>query len=258
MKKTFIALVSLILTAQFVKAEPGMIAKKDGKKINCEILNVDAVGTIEYEENKFKSKAKPGDYLYAKVSKVPTDYANAEKLAKAGNYQNAVSALDAVYASKYRFLGYELPCLYWKAFCLEKLGKDADAVKILKDIQSAGQPADKTLDSLYYDSKKLLASIYVKQNKYDDAYPILTELGNSSNDSLAAYSFNMRGEILNKQGKKKEAVLKYMITALLFPKNVPERADSLVNIVAILKEQNDNRAIKFEEMLKADYPDKVK
>lgn len=256
MKKTILIMASLVLSSIFANAEQGMIVKKDGKRIQCDIINVDATGTIEYSEDNFKSKLKPGEYIFAKVAKAPDAYTNGEKLAKAGKYDEAIAAFDNILSSKYKFLGYEIPSLYWKAFCLEKLNRLDDAVKILSLMQ---KPADKSLEKDFFSGKKLLASIYIKQNKNDLAFPILTELGNSNDDSLAAFSFNARGEILKLQGKKKDAVLKYMITALLFPKNLPERAESLKNIIALLKEMNDTgRASKFEEMLKADFPDQAK
>lgn len=253
MEKMCLIVGMLFALGIFLKAEPGVvIMKKDDKQVKCEILSVDNTGTIEYEVDKFKTKVKAKDYAWARV-KAPANFEKSEKLAQAGKYKEALPGFDEMLNSKYKYLGFELPSLYWKAFCMDKLTKEDEAIQILEQLQKY-ELADKSLENYLDDSKKLLSAIYIRQNKFDQALPVLTTLGNSSNDNLSAFSFNSGGEILKKQNKKKEAVLMYMRTVLLYPVSNPERKESLKNIVALLKELNDNRAAKFEEILKKDYP----
>jgi predicted negative regulator of RcsB-dependent stress response len=200
---------------------------------------------------------KSSDYLYARVAKTPAEIVDAEKKAKAGKYDEALAAFAKLANSKYKHLGYDLDCLYWQAFCLDKLNKKDEAVNLLKKVEGY-QLHDKAKTGIFFNCKKLLANIYIDQNKFDNAYPVLTELGESDDPNLAAYSFNARGEILKKQGKKKDAILLYMRTALIFPPKNSERPESLINIATLLKEMNDARAAKFEEILKKDYPDRAK
>ena len=253
MKKTGLIVGMLFSLVIFLRAEPGIITmKKDNKQVKCEILNVDNAGTIEYEVDSVKSKVKAKDYISAKVQP-PQNFEKSEKLAQSGKWEEALPGFDETLNSKYKYLGFELPSLYWKAFCMDKIEKEDDAVKILEELQKYELP-DKSLENYLDDSNKLLSAIYIKQDKFDQALPILTALGNSNNENIAAFSFNAGGEILKKQNKKREAVLMYMRTVLLFPASNPERKESLKNITALLRELNDNRATKFEEILKKDYP----
>ena len=253
MKKTGLIIGMLFALGIFLRAEPGVIVmKRDNKQVKCEILSVDNAGTIEYEFANSKAKVKAKDYAWARV-KVPASFEKSEKFVQAGKYREALPGFDEMLNSKYKYLGFELPSLYWKAFCLDKIEKEDDAVKILEQIQKY-ELSDKSLENYLDDSKKLLSAIYIKQDKFDQALPILTALGNSNNENLSAFSFNSEGEILKKQAKKKEAVLMYMRTVLLYPASNPERKESLKNVVSLLKELNDSRAAKFEETLKKDYP----
>ncbi len=258
MKRNILIFGALLMCSVFLQAnEQVVVVKKDNSQAKGILLDVDGAGTLTIQDGQFKTKLKSSEYAYARIAQEPADYSNAEKLLKSGKFAEAEKLYSQVAASKYKFLGYELPALYGKATCLEKLGKDDDAIKILTSVTKS-EPVDKQLDLHFYNSKRLLSDIYIKQNKFDLAYPVLTELGNTNSDNLAAYSFNARAEILTKQGKKKDAVLMYMRTALLFDPKISERGDSLVNIVKLLKEMNDTRAIKFEEMLKKEHPDKAK
>jgi tetratricopeptide (TPR) repeat protein len=239
-------------------AMPAVINKKGGAKpINADdIKDVDAAGTITYVEGKFVGKVKKDEYTSVRLGKTPDEVTEAEKKLKDAKYEEALADFKKIYTSKFKYLGYELPSVYGQALCLSKLNKKDEAVDLLKKYDSY-ETADDKLQATYYNCKRLLASIYIEQSKFDEAYPVLTALGNSDDDSLSAFSFNARGEILKKQNKKKDAVLMYMRTALLFPKKISERGDSLVNIVNLLKEMNDNRYTKFEEILKKDYPEKA-
>ncbi len=238
-------------------AMPAVINKKGSKPINADdIKEVDAAGTITYVEGKFTGKLKRDEYTSVKLQKTPDEVTEAEKKMAAAKYEEALGDFKKIFGSKYKYLGYELPSVYGQAFCLAKLNRKGEAVDLLKKYDNY-EAADEKLQQCFYNCKRLLASIYIEQNQFDDAYPVLTALGNSDDDSLSAFSFNARGEILKKQNKKKDAVLMYMRTALLFPKKINERADSLVNIVNLLKEMNDNRYTKFEDMLKKDYPEKA-
>lgn len=235
----------------------GTIYKKDGKQVKADvIIDVDSSGTITYKEGNFTSKLKTGEYTIVHLSKTPQEIADAEKKVKDEKYEDAIEDFKKLYTSKYKFLGYDMTCLYWEAFCLDKLNKKGEAIEVLKKFDEL-EAHDKKQESEFFNAKRLLAGIYIDQNKFDSAYPVLTQLGNTEDDNLAAYSFNARGEILKKQDKKKDAVLMFMRTALLFPKKNTERAESLVNIANLLKEMNDNRGSKFAELLKKDYPEKT-
>lgn len=253
MKKKLFALITitaLSLTPICAK-EDCFIVKKDGGKIKVDRIEADDKGILTYSSGKFKVKIKPDDYKYAWIPK-PSSIIDAEKKLHSKDYAAAASAFKTCY-SQYKYLGYDVLCVWGEASCLYNLDKKEDVIEKLKSLEGY-KLEDPQKQSAYYDAKKLLANAYIDLNRRDDAYRVLSELDNSSDDNIAAWGFVARGDILTKQGKKKEAVLMYMKTALLFPKTNMERPGALCNIANLLKQMNDNRASKFAEMLKNEYP----
>ena len=90
----------------------------------------------------------------------------------------------------------------------------------------------------------------IKAQKYDKTEELLKNLMMSKDDTIAAKAFNMRGEALLAQGQKKQAVLEYLKTLLLFDKKKAqaERAYAKKQAVAIMKELKDPRVSKIEAM----------
>ncbi len=90
----------------------------------------------------------------------------------------------------------------------------------------------------------------VKLGKKEQALAELKKLSGSNNPKLAAFAFNLRGDILAEEGKKKDAVLQYLKTVLLFSQAElgPERTDARKKVVALLKELKDPRYKDFEKL----------
>ncbi|MFA6293840.1 MAG: hypothetical protein WC637_18775 [Victivallales bacterium] len=241
------------LSAIALSAVEIIIEKKEGAPIKAEYVGSDANGDITYKEEKFTLKIKANDYKSARIAKIPDELLAADKKLADQKFQDALTDYKNLY-NRYRYVGFDVYCIYRECVCLDKLGKKEDALARLKTLD-AYQNLDPQKKPDLSEVKKLQASILIDLNKLDDANKVLTELGNSDDDNLAAFSFNARGDILLKQGKKKEAVLKYMVPALVFNVQNKERARALCQVANILKELNDNRSTKFADMLKKDYPD---
>ena len=241
------------LSAITLSAVEISIEKKEGAPIKAEYVSSDASGDITYKEEKFTLKIKANDYKFARIAKIPDELAAADKKLADQKFQDALTDYKNLY-NTYRYVGYDVYCIYRESACLDKLGKKEDALARLKTLDSYQSPDPQKKADLS-EVKKLQATLLIDLNKLDDANKVLSELGNSDDDNLAAFSFNARGDILLKQGKKKEAVLKYMIPALIFNVQNKERPRALCQVANILKELSDNRSAKFSDMLKKDYPD---
>jgi len=87
----------------------------------------------------------------------------------------------------------------------------------------------------------ILALLGLKE--VDKAKPMLSKMMKAADKDMAAFAFNVRGDILREEGKKKEAVLEYLKTLLLFrPGSVErEREKARTQVVALLKEMKDSR-----------------
>lgn len=229
------------------------IEKKEGVPIRAEYVGADANGDISYKQEKFTMKIKPADYKYARIAKIPDEITAADKKFADRKYQDALSDYRRLY-SLYRYVGFDVYCIYRESACLDKLGKKGEALSRLKTLD-AYQNFDPQKKGDLSEVKKFGAVLMIDLDKLDDANKVLSELANSDDDNLAAFSFNAMGDILLRQGKKKEAVLKYMVPSLLFDAQNKERPRALCQSANILKELNDNRSAKFSDMLRKDYPD---
>jgi tetratricopeptide (TPR) repeat protein len=240
------------LSAITLSAAEILIEKREGAPIKAEYVSSDANGDIMYKQEKFTLKIKANDYKYARLVKTPNEITVADKKLADKKYQEALADFTKAY-KLYRHIGFDVYCTYREGVCLDKLGKKDEALTKLKTLDTYKNFDPQKKEDLS-EAKKLEATILIDLNKFDDAGKVLTELGDSEDDNIAAFSFNARGDILLKQGKKKEAVLKYMIPALIFGTQNRERPRALCQVANILKELNDNRATKFSDMLKKDYP----
>lgn len=254
MKKTICTLAVLTsLSAISLSAAEILIEKREGAPIKAEYVGSDANGDITYKEEKFTIKIKANDYKFARIAKIPDDITAADKKFADQKYQDALTDYKNLY-NLFRYVGYDVYCILRESACLDKLGKKEEALARLKTLDTYQSPDPQKKADLS-EVKKLQATLLIDLGKFDDANKALSELGNSDDDNLAAFSFNARGDILMKQGNKKEAVLKYMIPALIFNTQNKERPRALCQVANILKELNDNRSTKFSDMLKKDYPD---
>jgi len=233
-----------------VCAEKPFIQTKT-KKIRADKISADSKGVLTYTASGFSQKMKPSAYRYARVPK-PRSVSKAYSKLKSKKYAEAIKAFKKAY-KQYRYLGWNVYCIYYTAKAYDKLGKKTEAIAEINKITAP--PQDKTKLSRYMEAKKLLAELYIAESKFDKAYLVLKELGKAPSPAIAAFANNKQGDILAKQGKQKDAVLMYLRTVLLFDKtNKKERPEALIKTIKLLKTRKDNKYIDFEKILKAEYP----
>ena len=160
----------------------------------------------------------------------------------ADKYDDVLAASKQLYEA-YKFLGWGdyIACCQAQAY----LGKNNfdEANKALALAKRT--PGPNREDIIETEIKCL-----IKAQKYDKTEELLKNLMMSKDDTIAAKAFNMRGEALLAQGQKKQAVLEYLKTLLLFDKKKAqaERAYAKKQAVAIMKELKDPRVGKIEAM----------
>lgn len=234
----------------FAEREKPFIQTKT-KKITADKITSDSKGVLTYSASGFSQKMKPNGYIYARIPK-PTEIFKAFSKLKSKKYADAAKYFESAY-KKYRYLGWNVYCIYYEAYALEKLGKKAEAIVKIKKLDET--PKDKTKMRRYMEAKKLLADLYIAENKFEPAQEVLKELGGAQDPAIAAFANNKQGDILAKKGKNKDALLMYLRTVLLFDKhNKKERPEALAKTVKLLKDSKNNKYLVFEKMLKADYP----
>ena len=254
MKTALKAILVIAFIAGFglvARAEKPFIVTKSNKKVIADKVAADSRGVLTYTASGFSRKMKPGEYKYARVSK-PKAVSNAFKKLKSKKYADAAKAFGKAYKS-YRYLGWNVYCIYYGAAALNKNGNKSAAIARINLIKKP--PVDRVKIANYLKAKKLLAELYIDSNKFDEAEEVLKELGTAQSASIAAFANVKQGDILLKKDKRKDALLMYLRTVLLFNKsNKKERPEALKKTIEILKKDKNNKYLVFEKMLKTDYP----
>lgn len=95
-----------------------------------------------------------------------------------------------------------------------------------------------------------LTQAYLALGNDKEARELLTKLKASDAKETVAFAFIASGQLLERENKKKEAVLEYLKTVLLFePGTVPrERQEAKARAVALLKGIGDERWQLIESM----------
>jgi predicted negative regulator of RcsB-dependent stress response len=254
MKTAFRVIFVTVFIAGFgiaaTSADKPFIQTKN-KKIVADKVTSDSRGVLSYTASGFSQKIKPGAYLYARIPK-PKAVSKAFSRLKSRKYADAAKAFEKAYKD-YRYVGWDVYCIYYGAYALEKAGKKAEAIARLNLLKK--QPKDKTKINKYMEAKKLLAELYITDSKFPEAQKVLKELGAAPGEDIPAFANVKQGDILLKQGKRKDALLMYLRTVLLFDKsNKKERPEALKKTVEILKGDRNNKYLVFEKILKTDYP----
>jgi len=234
-----------------VAAEKPFIQKTRSKKIHADKITADSKGVLTYTAKGFSQKIKPGDYLYARVPKPKAVFSAFSKL-RSKKYAKAVNAFEKAYKN-YRYLGWDVYCIYYGALALDKDGKKDKAIARLNLIKKT--PEDDTKLPKYMEAKKLLADLYIEGSKFNEAQEVLKVLATAKSPAIAAFANVKYGDILLKKAQRKDALLMYLRTVLLFDKsNKKERPEALKKTIEILKGDRNNKYLVFEKILKTDYP----
>ena len=248
--KMSVAIVVVACFSTIVFAERPFVMMKTGKRPTYDKITEDG-GNLRVKKGTVSKKIRKGDFLYARVP-LPSIVKKAAQALHSKKYDESINLFKKAY-QEYKLLGWDTFCVYGLAQAYDESGKKDKAVSTLNLLK--GKPKDPENFKYYIKAKRRLASIYVDEKKFDKAKVVLKELGSCNNDAVAAFSNNLLGDILLKQGKRKDATLMYLRTALLFSKkNKKERPEALLKVVKILKEDRSNKYKDFEKILKAEYP----
>lgn len=248
------SMTSLVLFSALcisIHAQKGYVIDKNGKKMVYDSITSDAKGVLTVKKGRVGRKMNPRDYKFARVD-MPSDVRKAYDELKNKNYAKAASLFKKLFPS-YKYLGWDIFCIYAGAQAYDAQKADRDTISLLENLGDF--PIDPAKITYYERGMKLLAKLYAESGNETKTTNILKILAKSSDDSIAPFCNNLRGDLLMKQGKSKDAKLMYMRTALLYDKtNKKERPDALKKIIDILKKEKNNKALEFEKMLNKDYP----
>ncbi len=251
MKKTLMVVIAILGISIANAALPTeaqtfpFVVKTDGTAVKIyEIVKVEADGKMTYKRNKkVMSKMKKKEYKYI-WTPMPKDLKSA---ASAADYAKAYT--------KYKNLGWDVYCTLKEAELIAKTDK-VKALARIKTIENYEMinPIKKTDIAL---ANKLLATLYIENGKIDEANKVLIEVAKAEDNKTAAFALNKQGDILLQTGKTKDAIIAYLQTVILFPKELAaERAEALCKAHNAMKAMNDGgRATTFSKQLIKEYPE---
>lgn len=220
------------------------VVKRNGSKVKGVSLKAESDGTLKLQMGKKgpTQSFKKGTYRYGYVSK-PKEVASLEKAAKGGKHDLILKHAPQVF-DRYKYLGWgdHISYLEGMAYIEKKQFRQAKT-SFERGSNFRARHDEELLQGM------VLALLGLKE--IDKVKPMLAKMMKSADKDMAAFSFNVRGDILAQEGKKKEAVLEYLKTLLLFrPGSVERQRDKArTQAVVLLKEMKDSR---WQEIQKID------
>ena len=252
MKKLPILILALFLVgsswAQRSKRTPYYVVDRQGNIVYGTAIQADSSGKISIKLDGGASRSFASGQYRSAHAPVPQGVKDANRFMSQGQWDAALGKLDAAWRT-HKYLGAAGLIARMRSTCFIKKGQAAQADSALTE----GLRFEKDADG----KTKLNAAraeVQIAQGDLKGAEATLGRIrGGLDDQETATFVFNTRGMLLNKKGQKRDAVLQYLKTVLLYPKAGHTRKEALEQVVAILKELNDNRAGQFANVLKQDY-----
>lgn len=246
MKKILICACLAIAAASSLYAQKKecYVIKADGTQQRAYSIKVrDASGSIDVvvDPKMPAIQYTRNGYRYAFIPK-PQPVEQISQMLDAGKNDEVAQKARGVY-NMVKFVGWGDYVASCEVEALLALGRPTDAQKALTLAKSTpGANRDAVVKA------EILCLLQNKEYSKVDAY--LKQLMTSKDDKDAAFAFNMRGQVYLAQGQKKQAVLEYLKTVLLFDskKLRKERAEAKKQAIAIMKELKDPRVSKIEAL----------
>lgn len=241
--RLLLATCLLVGLSAWAQKKECFVVNAQGQKVMGETLTADRDGnlTLQVGGGGPTMSFRKGQYRSAGIPK-PKDVGSLEQGIAEGKSDYVLKEAPAAFA-KYQYLGWGAHiCMLEGRAHLQK--KAYPAAKQAFD-RALALPDVSQTDAL---QGKIEALIGLKQN--DEALALVKQLIQSASPDTAAAAFNARGQLLAAEGKKKEAVLEYLKTLLLFEpgRADAERAAAKKAAVALLKELGDLRAADIEKI----------
>lgn len=212
---------------------------KGMRKLDCTAMAADANGRVKVRLengsiNTYSYGNSIGQYKVAMLLPEPEEVGKLEDLLNDGRYNDLAREAPAVF-EKYKYLGWADSIALYYCEALMALKRTDEASKFL--LNAARFPR---LDEYNLTNIKLL--LMVHDNKLAEVEKELARLMNVDNEAIHAFVFNIRGRISEVSGNKKEAILHYLKTFLIFEdrrKFRRFRKEAKANAIRLMKEIGD-------------------
>lgn len=239
-----LVLLSILPATAFAQSRRPFVITEEGNRVYGSELTADRQGSLSLTigEGRGTRRFKKGNYKAAYVPR-PDEVRKLQAAFSKGEFKYIDENADKV-LEQYGYLGWGDMIMYIRAKVALDRNKPQQALEYLKQ----GREYASIHKSL---TARALAETYVALKDYGKAErQISTVLSETDKDSTLAAMFNLKGDLRAAQGRKKEAVLEYMKTVLLFDKQSAEKnyEQARENMVELMKDMNDRRYQNFENL----------
>lgn len=233
-----ITFVSLFMSA-YADEQPYVMESEDNK-IEGEEISADDDGNIKLTREGGASQTfRRGRYEYAFTPK-PQEVEKLERALENENYDAILDEASDVF-DKYKYLG-------WAAV----IGAIESEAYLAEDEPDQALRTVEYSENFAHLNEERLKEVKVKAlmaaGELEEAKEEVQELKKSGDDEVAAFAFNATGDILEKQGKQREAVLEYLKVLLVVAPQEDQRQHEIARekAVSLMKELGDDRYKQFE------------
>ncbi|MEA2011765.1 MAG: tetratricopeptide repeat protein [Verrucomicrobiota bacterium] len=241
-----VTLLTAVLLTSISAYSQCKVILTNGRVTKCAAIKVDSKGnlTLKLSGGGGSQIIKRGRYKSAIIPKPAKKINYLKQLYSQQQYNKAIAFADKM-LSAYKFLGWGGLAAYVKGNSLLKQKKASQALLTFKQNKRYG-------GNYVMDLQQGIVEALFAMGKKDQAEKELAALAKSNKASVAAFSFNARGQILADKGNKRDAVLEYLKTLLLISPNdrsaAVHRKEARTQVVKLLESMGDTRAASFKNM----------
>lgn len=244
-RTTFAILLAGMLFSLHARA--AVIILQNGARIEGTEVRAKSNGDIILKTPKGDQTFTKGTYAKVQTDR-PAALDNAIKLAREGQYDNALQMLETI-AADYRFLEWDNTAIRSIAQIQSTRGNHKDAVDAYERLyrQSPDAKNDPAISGAYQEA-------LLQAGQHDKLKPMLDEAISNGTRADAAKAQILRGDIRLSRGETEAAVMDYLRTATLFESETAVHPEALFKAGEALEKLRDARAKDMYRRLVEKYP----
>lgn len=247
MQTRFIAFLLFLGLATQAQQRPYVVdsSNKIRKGIS---ITADATGKVRLEtESGVFQTLKPGQFKYA-WGPAPSSLKQAQAAMNKKDWKAALPILEKAFDS-HKHLGWAAWIARARVKCHLGLNDTDAAMRAAKEgYSSEKKPSRRDQMTI------IQAEILVAEGDFAKAEKAISRVKATLEDQETSTTLiNVRAKLLAAKGNKKEAVLEYLKTVLVFRPGTDNHREALDEVIALLQELKDNRHQDFAAMRKQQY-----
>ena len=249
----FICIINFLIHS--ATAIPAKVLLINNKWLKTELIDSDKEGNLRVKIDKKEQILRRKDFVRVAMT-IPSKLLKAEKLLENKQIRQASELADGL-TDKYNFppLGLRIKLLQAR---IKNSQEDYEKVISILSPQltiKKKKTAPEVEAELRAESFLLLGNAYRKLSREDDAEKAYRKSFEQAVPKYSAQANLISGKMMLAKDDYNKALQCFLENVTIFDKKIPERRESLEEIIKIYKKLKDKSYKTFEEMLKKEYPE---